>query len=192
MPNLPEPAELINMAVKEKITVPEFKNLMRRQGFDTHWSDLIWKVGYKKPKFWFRTMVLSEQKANGRRYSQCQRHLDQPPSQLFQVGHDGLPDIGQLQHLPHRTSPDVPTMTEAEQEQQAQAMRWGAKGLCEGCGGFCLDGPTCWMCMLAAQVADEQPITIAEGQVVNQVSVAVEVAAAARESLKRMIAIRAD
>ncbi len=55
-------------------------------------------------------------------------------------------------------------MTEAEQA--AQAMRWGAKGLCESCGGAGR-GPTggpphlahmCLMCALYTELGNQPPI----------------------------------
>lgn len=50
-PVLPDTSELINMAVKEKIEVDDFKNLMMRQGYSKHWSQLIWDAHFTAPDF---------------------------------------------------------------------------------------------------------------------------------------------
>lgn len=54
-------------------------------------------------------------------------------------------------------------MTEQEQQVAAQAMRWGAKGLCEGCGGGRGYGMVmCLGCVIRASVTAEMLTSLAQ------------------------------
>lgn len=51
VPLLPTQADLINMAVKEKITVEEFRTYMQNYGLSEDWSQLIWDAHFIAPDF---------------------------------------------------------------------------------------------------------------------------------------------
>lgn len=51
VPQLPNASELINMVVKEKLPLSEFKVRMREHGFSDYWSQLIWDAHFLAPDF---------------------------------------------------------------------------------------------------------------------------------------------
>lgn len=66
-PNLiPAYTDLINMVVKEKITIDEFKGEMLKQGFNPSWSQLIWDAHFIAPSLgdlltaWRRKLITDE------------------------------------------------------------------------------------------------------------------------------------
>lgn len=50
-PEIPQASQLINMVVKEKITLEEFKTNMKYQGFSEEWSQLEWDAHFIAPNF---------------------------------------------------------------------------------------------------------------------------------------------
>lgn len=48
-PEIPNTQDLINMVVKEKMSLGDFKNYMLKRGFNNSWSQLIWDAHFKAP-----------------------------------------------------------------------------------------------------------------------------------------------
>ena len=48
-PEIPGTQDLINMVVKEKLTLSEFKGLMKQRGFSSEYSQLIWDAHFTAP-----------------------------------------------------------------------------------------------------------------------------------------------
>jgi hypothetical protein len=48
-PEIPNTQDLINMVVKEKMSISDFKQYMLKRGFATNWSQLLWDAHFKAP-----------------------------------------------------------------------------------------------------------------------------------------------
>jgi hypothetical protein len=48
-PEIPNTQDLINMVVKEKMSIDRFKDYMKKRGFNPDWSQLIWDAHFKAP-----------------------------------------------------------------------------------------------------------------------------------------------
>lgn len=48
-PEIPNTQDLINMVVKEKMSIVDFKQYMLKRGFNESWSQLIWDAHFKAP-----------------------------------------------------------------------------------------------------------------------------------------------
>ncbi|MCJ7763528.1 hypothetical protein MUP38_08775 [Candidatus Bathyarchaeota archaeon] len=65
-PEIPNTQDLINMVVKEKMTIDKFKDYMKKRGFNPSWSQLIWDAHFKAPDLddiltaWRRGLITEE------------------------------------------------------------------------------------------------------------------------------------